>query len=205
MIIVDYNVGNINSIINMLKKIGVKAKLSSNKKEILAAEKLLLPGVGAFDNGMQSLRKTGLIEILNQKVLVDKTPILGICLGMQLLMKKSEEGTERGLGWLDGEVKKFDFGPNSDKLKIPHMGWNMVHPLQTDSLFHEMGEEEKRFYFIHSYHVVCENPDDILATTRYGYEFTSSVHKDNIYGAQFHPEKSHKFGMNLLKNFAEKI
>lgn len=205
IVIIDCKIGNIGSIINMFKKIGVKAKPSSDKDEILAADKLLLPGVGAFDNGMRSLRKAGLIEILNQKVLVDKTPILGICLGMQLLMQKSEEGTEEGLGWLDGEVKKFDFGANSDKLKIPHMGWNMVHPLQTDSLFHEMGEEEKRFYFVHSYHVVCENSDDILATTRYGYEFTSSVHKDNIYGAQFHPEKSHKFGMNLLKNFAEKI
>lgn len=201
MIIVDYKIGNIGSIINMFKKIGVKAKLSSNKEEILNAKKLILPGVGSFDNGMRHLKESGLIDILNKKVLEDKTPILGICLGMQLLMDSSEEGIEKGLGWIKGEVKKFQFN-SSDKLKVPHMGWNLVNPTKKDSLYRDFSDES-RFYFVHSYHAVCENEENILATTNYGYKFTSSIYKDNIYGAQFHPEKSHKFGMKLLKNFVE--
>ncbi|NEW60730.1 imidazole glycerol phosphate synthase subunit HisH [Sulfurovum sp. bin170] len=202
MIIVDYKVGNIGSIINMLKKIGVKAKLSSDKDEIMDANKLLLPGVGSFDNGMRNLRESGLIEVLNKKVLEDKTPILGICLGMQLLMDSSEEGQEKGLGWIKGEVKKFDFGKNKDKLKVPHMGWNIVNPTNRDSLYKNF-DEESRFYFVHSYHAICEDEKNILGKTHYGYNFASSIYKDNIFGVQFHPEKSHKFGMRLLKNFSE--
>lgn len=202
MIIIDYNVGNIGSIVSMLKKIGVKAKLSSNKEEILDANRLLLPGVGSFDNGMKHLRESGLIEVLNKKVIEDKTPILGICLGMQLLLEKSEEGKEQGLGWIKGEVKKFDFGDNQKRLKVPHMGWNIATPINKNSLFKNF-EEECRFYFVHSYYAVCKNNENILAKTHYGYDFASSIHQDNIYGAQFHPEKSHKYGMHLLKNFVE--
>lgn len=202
VVIIDYKVGNIGSIINMFKKIGVEAKLSSSKEEILNADKLVLPGVGSFDNGMKNLRESGLIEVLNKKVLKDNTPLLGICLGMQLLMESSEEGRERGLGWIDGEVKKFYFGENKDKLKIPHMGWNIVVPTNKETLYNGFGEEN-RFYFVHSYHVVCKNKENILGTTHFGYDFASSVYKNNIFGVQFHPEKSHKFGMQLLKNFME--
>lgn len=204
MIIIDYKVGNIGSIINMYKKLGIKAKLSSNKDEILTAKKLLLPGVGAFDNGMNRLKEEALIDILNYKVLSEKTPILGICLGMQLLLETSEEGNEKGLGWIRGDVKKFNFESNDNRLKIPHMGWNIAKPLNHDTLFYGM-EDEARFYFVHSYHAVCSHEDNILATTNYGYNFVSSVCQENIFGVQFHPEKSHKFGMRLLKNFAERI
>lgn len=202
VVIIDYKIGNIGSIINMFKKIGVEAKLSSNKDEIFNAEKLILPGVGSFDNGMKNLRESGLIEVLNNKVLKDNTPLLGICLGMQLLMESSEEGKERGLGWIDGEVKKFCFGENKDKLKVPHMGWNTVVPTNKETLYKGF-DEENRFYFVHSYHVVCKNKENILGTSHFGYDFTSSIYKNNIFGVQFHPEKSHKFGMQLLKNFAE--
>ena len=202
MLIIDYGVGNIGSIINMFKKIGVEASLSSSKDEILAADKLLLPGVGSFDKGIQNLKSSGLIEILNKKVIEDKTPILGICLGMQLLMDSSEEGHEQGLGWIKGQVKKFDFLENEEKLKVPHMGWNVLLSPQKNDLFKDFKDED-RFYFSHSYHAVCENDDNILAQTKYGYNFTSSIYKNNIFGVQFHPEKSHKYGMKLLKNFSE--
>ena len=132
-----------------------------------------------------------------------KTPFLGICLGMQILLEKSEEGAENGLGWVEGESKRFDFSmiPNGKDLKIPHMGWNTVKPIDDAKLFQEIDDEEIRYYFVHSYHVVCKNPENILSTTFYGYDFPSSIVKDNIYGVQFHPEKSHRFGMQLLKNF----
>jgi imidazole glycerol-phosphate synthase subunit HisH len=202
VIIIDYNIGNIGSIVNMLKKIGVKAKLSSDKHEIASAERLILPGVGAFDNGMKNLNTSGFVEVLNKRVLEDKVPILGICLGMQLLMDSSEEGVEKGLGWISGEVKKFRFGENSDNLKVPHMGWNIVNPVNKNTLYKEFSEES-RFYFVHSYHAVCKNRSNILAESNYGYKFTSSIYNGNIFGVQFHPEKSHKFGMKLLKNFSE--
>ena len=202
LIIVDYKVGNIGSIVNMFKRIGVNAILSSDENEILSADKLLLPGVGSFDNGMKNLKASGLIKVLNKKVIEEKTPILGICLGMQLLMDSSDEGKEEGLGWISGEVKKFNFAMNEEKLKVPHMGWNIARPMKKDSLFKGFSEEA-RFYFVHSYHAVCDNKDNVLANTHYGYDFASSISKDNIYGAQFHPEKSHKFGMKLLQNFME--
>lgn len=201
IVIVDYNVGNIGSIVNMFKKIGVEATLSSCPEEISKASKLLLPGVGAFDNGMKSLKKSNLIPILEKKVLVDKTPILGICLGMQLLFESSEEGSEEGLGWIAGKVRKFDL-QSAPELKVPHMGWNQVIPENHEDLFLEM-TDISRFYFVHSYYVDCTLKENVLATTRYGDNFVSSVRKENIYGAQFHPEKSHKFGMKLLKNFKE--
>lgn len=198
--IVDIGVGNLGSILNMLKKIKVEAKISSGPEEIGRADKIILPGVGSFDNFMKKLGESGLIPVLNKKALEEKVPIIGICLGMQILGKRSEEGAMPGLGWLDAETVRFKFEGNG--LRIPHMGWNTVKIHGEPSIFKEM-DEEPRFYFVHSYHLVCRDERDVLATTNYGYDFASSVRKGNIYGTQFHPEKSHKFGMRLLKNFSE--
>lgn len=204
IVIIDYNMGNLGSIKNMIKKIGSNAIISSNSNDILNADKLILPGVGSFDNGMSNLRNLGLISVLNNKVIEDRTPILGICLGMQLFTEKSEEGVLPGLGWIDGYTKKFDFTESSINYKIPHMGWNYVKIQKKSPLFIDM-YEDPRFYFVHSYHLVCNNNDDTLATTEYAYEFVSAIMKNNIYGTQFHPEKSHKYGMKILKNFVELV
>lgn len=182
----------------MLKKVGARAIVSSDPKEIKNAEKLILPGVGAFDTGMKNLSEAGLIPVLEQKVLKEKTPILGICLGMQLFAEKSEEGSSRGLGWIEGKVKKFQNG-----LIIPHMGWNTINSNKNDPLLEDM-LRESRFYFVHSYHFICDNQENELAKTSYGYDFSSIIRKDNIIGVQFHPEKSHKYGMKLLDNFVNK-
>lgn len=203
--IVNYGVGNLGSIANMLKKVGVRSTIASDEAAIASADKLILPGVGAFDNGMQNLRVRGLIEILNRQVLEERKPILGLCLGMQMFTFGSEEGTLPGLGWLDATTVRFTFdGAAPEALKVPHMGWNYIQPERTDPLLADL-PNEPRFYFVHSYHLVCSNTDDVLASTNYGYNFPAMVHKGNIYGAQFHPEKSHKYGMALLKNFAEQI
>ena len=198
IVIVDYGMGNLGSIANMIKKVGYKSIITSDLKELKKATKLILPGVGSFDNGMRNLKELGMIEVLNQKVLIEKTPVLGICLGMQLMTKSSEEGKLSGLGWIDAETKKFV----SDTLKIPHMGWNIIKHQKNSQLFDEI-EREKRFYFVHSYCVSCNQEADILTNTNYIQDFVSSFEKENIVGVQFHPEKSHKFGMNLIKNFVE--
>jgi len=200
IVIIDYKMGNLGSIFNMLKKIGVSSKLSSDTNDIFSASKLIMPGVGSFDNGMNNLREAGLLSVLNEKVLVQKTPILGICLGMQLLTRSSEEGTLPGLGWIEGHTVRFRFGAEQAHLKVPHMGWNTVE-FNRNSIFSRGYEETPRFYFVHSYHVVCDREDEIAGRTFHGYEFASAVQKDNIYGVQFHPEKSHKFGMRLLNNW----
>lgn len=198
--IINYNAGNIKSIQNMLKRIGAKSCISADAKEIEQAEKLILPGVGHFDYGMRNLQESGLIGVLNKKVVVDKVPLLGICLGAQLLGNKSEEGIIPGLGWIDMEVVKFDENKLPKNLKIPHMSWNEIVIKKQSELLAGLNNES-RFYFVHSYHMKCNDENDVLANTNYGYEFTSAVEKDNIYGVQFHPEKSHKFGMRLLENF----
>ncbi len=202
IVIIDYGMGNIGSITNMIKRIGYSAEVSSDISQIQAATKIILPGVGHFDMAMQNIASLGLFDIIKKKALEDKTPILGICLGMQIMCKHSEEGKEAGLGIIDAEVKRFHFSADL-KLKVPHMGWNIVEPNKNDTIFSDM-PNEKRFYFVHSYHVVCNDENDIIAATNYGYDFTASFGRENIMGVQFHPEKSHKFGMQLLKNFIEK-
>lgn len=201
IVVVDYGLGNIGSILNMIKKVGGKANCSSNIKEINDADKLILAGVGSFDTGIKNLNEKGLIPILSQRANKEKVPILGICLGMQLMTKNSQEGILPGLGWIDAVTKKFNFEKN-DNYKVPHMGWNTVNIRREGSIFIDM-PIESRFYFVHSYYVSCNNQSDILSTTNYGIEFVSSYQKDNIIGTQFHPEKSHKFGLKLMKNFVE--
>lgn len=204
--IVDYGLGNLKSIKNMLGRIGVKAIITNDFDVISKAEKLILPGVGSFDAGMNLLRSKGLQTVLDKEVLQSQKPVLGICLGMQLMTRSSEEGNESGLGWLNAETKKFRFDSDSE-LKIPHMGWNFVAPvrcgLEKQSIFAGMEGQENRFYFVHSYFVQCNEKNDILAESFYGEKFTCAFRKGNFFGVQFHPEKSHKFGMKLLKNFAE--
>lgn len=203
IVLVDYGMGNLGSIKNMLKKAGFDSLISSSADDINRADKLVLPGVGSFDNGMEHLRKLGLADILSDKVVAQKTPILGICLGMQLFSKQSEEGVLPGLGWIDAETVRFRFDGQA-AMKVPHMGWNAVTPVKDNPLIDLEADREARFYFVHSYHVECRDPDDVIATTRYGYDFTSVVRHGNIFGVQFHPEKSHKFGLRLLRNFIEK-
>lgn len=197
--ILDYGIGNLKSIYNMFKKIGVDAVITSNVCDVLEADKYILPGVGAFDYGIRSLKGVAFFEQLEEQVVVKKKPLLGICLGMQLLTNGSDEGDEQGLGWIDATTCSFDM--DDINLSVPHMGWNKAYPSNVnDGLFAELADG--RFYFVHSYHVVCESPENQLAATTYGAEFSSGIRKENIYGVQFHPEKSHKFGMKLFSNFA---
>jgi glutamine amidotransferase len=200
--IVDYGVGNVKSIANMLLRIGVPSRLVSRPEELSTATKIILPGVGAFDAAMRALREHGMIEPLCEKVLSQKVPVLGICLGMQLLAESSEEGDLAGLGWIGGCSRRLAFPESAASLKVPHMGWNVVTPQRESSLLSPV-PEPRRFYFVHSYHLVCAQAKDVLATTTYGVEFVSAVARDNVYGVQFHPEKSHKYGMAFLKAFAE--
>lgn len=199
--IVDYGLGNLASIKNMLKKIHISSVITSDPNLIANSTKLILPGVGSFDFGMEQLKQLNLISILNQKVLIEKTPILGICLGMQLLTKRSEEGVLSGLGWIDAETIKFDF-PSHLNLKVPNMGWNEVS-IQKKSRLTQNLENNSRFYFVHSYYVKCNIEEDALLKTNYGIEYTCAIEKENIFGVQFHPEKSHKFGMHILNNFSK--
>lgn len=203
--IIDYKAGNVRSIQNMLKKIGTKSIISDKIEDIENADKLILPGVGSFDYGMEQLEKSGLISVLNKKVLEDKTQILGICLGVQLFTKGSAEGNRKGLGWIDAQTIPFDKTRLPENCKIPHMGWAEINYNENCKLFQNMHELPPRFYFVHSYHLQTENKNNIIATTTYGYEFVVGLKKDNIIGVQFHPEKSHKFGMQVLRNFVEKF
>lgn len=196
--IVDYGLGNLASIQNMIKKIGGNSVISSSVDEINDAKKLILPGVGHFEKGMENLNKSGLIPTLDHLVLEKKTPILGICLGMQLMTSKSEEGKVEGLNWIEADTIKFHL--NSPKFKIPHMGWSNVNFKQNEVIAENL-YQEARFYFVHSYYVQCAKQEDVLGETIYEFPFHSAVKRDNIIGVQFHPEKSHKFGMRLLNNF----
>lgn len=199
--IVDYGMGNLNSVKNMLKYLGYDSKVTGDISGIESADKLILPGVGNFGRAMEIIRHSGLTDVLNYKVLEKKTPILGICLGMQLLMEYSEEGECEGLCWIPGTVKKFAF-PDQPELKIPHMGWDYIEK-QKDSPLLADSADDGRYYFVHSYYVTCTERNDAAATTEYGIRFDSVVQRDNIMGTQFHPEKSHRFGMKILDNFAK--
>lgn len=200
--IVDYGMGNLGSIRNMLKKIGVDSEVSADARTIGAARKLILPGVGAFDAGMDNLERSGLIPVLNERVLQARVPTLGICLGMQLMTRRSDEGQRKGLGWVDAESLRFR--PADAALKVPHMGWNRVMSVRASPLTDGL-PDEPRFYFVHSFYVRCLNEADVLLTTPYGDAFHSAFQHANVAGVQFHPEKSHKFGMALLRNFAERV
>ena len=200
LVIVDYGLGNLASIQNMLKKAKELSVITSDPSIIQKATKIILPGVGSFDTGMKNLRARNLENVLTEKVLHEKVPTLGICLGMQMFTNRSEEGTEKGLGWIDAEAIRFQLPEG--KLKIPHMGWADLQLKKESFIFRGM-EDEKRFYFVHSFHVRCNDPADVLATTHYGYDFDSAIAHENIVGVQFHPEKSHRFGLGVLKNFAQ--
>ena len=176
--------------------------ITSDLEKVKNAEKILLPGVGAFDNAMKRINESGLREVLDYKAMEEKVPVLGICLGMQLLTNGSEEGKEKGLGWINANTRKFQLD-QGNKLKIPHMGWNRVFTTATYNTLTSSFPDEPRFYFVHSYYVEVENQKNSILKTQYGIQFDSAIHNDNIYGAQFHPEKSHKFGMQLLRNFAK--
>jgi len=198
--IIDYDSGNVGSVYNMLKKIGAETQVIEKTNVNKFPKKLILPGVGSFDNGINNLESFGWVDFLNNLVLKKNIKILGICLGMQMMTKSSEEGKKNGLGWIDGSVKKFYFKDNL--IKIPHMGWNSVITKQNSKLFIDL-MKNPRFYHVHSYYVRLNNIDYEIAKTNYHFEFTSAFQKDNIYGVQFHPEKSHKYGMQLLRNFSK--
>lgn len=196
--IVDYGMGNLGSIQNMFKRIGVPVEVTGDVAVIARSRKILLPGVGAFDSAMQRINDSGLREVLDCKATEERVPVLGICLGMQLLTRGSEEGQIPGLGWIPARALRF---PSLDGLKVPHMGWNVVVPTRASPLTNGL-PAESRFYFVHSYYVQVDDPADSVLKTHYGVTFDAAISHGNIYGAQFHPEKSHKFGMQLLANFA---
>jgi glutamine amidotransferase len=201
IVIVDCGIGNTGSIVNMLRRCGNQTCVASSPEIVESASKLILPGVGSFDYGMRRLGALDLVSVLEKKVIHQRTPILGICLGLELFTRCSEEGEERGLGWLDAETVKFRSASKGCEIKVPHMGWNTIsRERAADGLPALNGEG--RFYFAHSYHVVCDREDDVFATTGYGYTFPSVVRHENILGVQFHPEKSHRFGLAFLRDFA---
>ncbi len=200
--IVDYGMGNLGSIKNMFKYLGVESTIQSDVDKIKNASKILLPGVGSFDTAMEKINRGNLREVLNEKALKEQVPILGICLGMQLLTNGSEEGELNGLGWIDANTVSFKDRIDS-RLKIPHMGWNVVRKNQNSKLTDGFELfDESRFYFVHSFFVHVEDEKNSILKTEYGVEFDSAIQKDNIFGVQFHPEKSHKFGMKIFENFA---
>lgn len=199
--IVNYGSGNIQAIANIYGALGIQFVVAATPAELTGADRVVLPGVGAFDQAMNQLNASGMRSALDAWVLVERRPIIGICVGMQLLAHSSEEGSAPGLGWIDGEVKRFDRATFGATTRLPHMGWNTIEPARLDPLFDGV-DLEKGFYFLHSYYFECRAGDDVLATTDYGARFTSAVRRNNVCGVQFHPEKSHQNGVRLLRNFA---
>lgn len=199
--LINYGSGNIHAIANTYKRLNIPYKITCDKAELKNAQKLILPGVGDFDETMMLLNDLGIKDVLDELVMVKKVPILGVCVGMQILGESSEEGKSAGFGWIKGKVKKIDVNELSTKPHLPHMGWNTVEPIKNSILFDNI-IFENGFYFLHSYYFDCEYDADILATTKYGVEFASAIHHENVYGFQFHPEKSHQNGIELFRNFA---
>lgn len=199
--IIDYGSGNIQAIANIYGRLGIPFTIADSPDDLASADRLLLPGVGAFDQAMTELDRSGMRRALDKAVLEDRMPILGICVGMQLLAKRSDEGVVPGLGWIDGEVKRFDHSDFKQATHLPHMGWNTIEPKRENGLFADV-DLRTGYYFLHSYYFACHDPADVLASTEYGAPFTCAVHRENVYGVQFHPEKSHHAGVQLLKNFA---
>lgn len=199
--IIDYGSGNIRAIGNIYDKLKIDYKIAKNPEEVVGAKKIFLPGVGAFDETIMMLDKTGFRKVLDFEVLQNKVPIIGICVGMQILAESSEEGKLNGLGYIKGKVIKMDASLLTQKPKLPHLGWNSIEIARQSTLLKNI-DSELGFYFLHSYYFECENEEDILTTTTYGKSFASAINHDNVYGIQFHPEKSHHNGINLLHNFA---
>lgn len=200
--IIDYGVGNIYAFQNVYKRLNIPTKIAKTEQDLEGAEKLILPGVGSFDYAMTQLNNSGMREKLDALVLEDKKPVIGICVGMQMMANGSDEGNLEGLKWIDAEVKKFDEATIKYVTKLPHMGWNDVNPIDGHPLFRSL-EKNALFYFLHSFYFYCNDINDSIAQSYYGINFTSSVNHNNIYGIQFHPEKSHHYGETLLHNFAK--
>lgn len=201
IIVVDFGMGNLRSVLHKLGKLNIPAIVSSDPEEIKKASKIILPGVGAFGAGINNLKTLGLVDVLNHKVLIEKTPILGICVGLQLMAQRSEEGNAKGLGWVDADVCRFQFEKEAN-LRVPHVGWNTLIQKKDCCLLNNI-ETNQRFYYTHSYYLKSNHPADIVATTRYGDEFVAIIQRENIFGVQFHPEKSHRRGIEIYKNFVE--
>jgi glutamine amidotransferase len=200
--LIDYGVGNIFAFQNVFKRLDISTKIAKNSKDLLDAEKLILPGVGSFDYAMAQLNSSGMREKLDELVLVNKIPVIGICVGMQMMGNRSDEGNAEGLKWIDSEILKFDESLIHQRTKLPHMGWNDVVPIENHPLFIGL-DKDAIFYFLHSFYFNCNNPSESIATSDYGIKFSSAIQKNNIYGIQFHPEKSHQYGEKLLHNFAK--
>jgi len=199
--IIDYGVGNIFAFQNVYKRLDIPTKIAKSSQDLIDAEKLVLPGVGSFDYAINQLNISGMREKLDELVLVKKIPVIGICVGMQIMGNRSDEGELEGLNWIDSEILKFDESLINQRTKLPHMGWNDVIPVKNHPLFIGL-EEEAIFYFLHSFYFKCNNPEESIAVSDYGISFSSAVNRENIFGIQFHPEKSHQFGEKLLHNFA---
>jgi len=203
IVIVDYGMGNMRSILKKFEMIKTNAIVSGDPNVLIKASKLVLPGVGHFAHGMENIRKHNLLSVLNKIVLEDKRPVLGVCLGMQLMAKHSEEGDVDGLGWFDAKVNRFNFADEKEHLRVPHVGWNTIKILKKECPLISGVEENTRFYFTHSYHFIFQQNSEVVANTSYGVPFPSIVQKENIYGTQFHPEKSHAAGLRLYENFCQ--
>ena len=203
VVVVDAGFGNIGSLAHKLHVLGIKCVIAKEPEQVLSADKLLLPGVGFFSAAMQRLKERAFTAVLNEMVLKRGTPLLGICLGVQLFSQRSEEGDVEGFGWVPGRVVRFRFSGDANRLRIPHVGWNNVERISETDLLSGVPHDAK-FYFTHSYHLIDLSEEYVFGTTEYGYSFPSVIRKDNVYGTQFHPEKSHSWGMHVIRNFVER-